>query len=242
MEIVTEKISQFRRSAWQPVTEDRDGELTASKFSGKPWLSETESWPKCGNCGKEMQLFVQLNLDNLPQELRGEFGGGLLQMFYCTSSDPMCEVEAEAYFPFAKSTLLRVVDPTAQTAAAEVKIPSTETIPDYFPAKVITGWTQKEDFPNLDEGEDLGMRLTEEEWNELAEQGFPLNKDKLAGWPYWVQGVEYPDCPVCGEKMRLVFQIDSQDHLSYMFGDVGCGHITQCENHLDQVAFGWACS
>jgi hypothetical protein len=26
-----------------------------------------------------------------------------------------------------------------------------------------------------------------------------------------------------------------------MFGDMGIGHITQCPEHLDVVAFGWAC-
>src|SRR3954452_18098318 len=114
MESILEKLQELKRSAWQPVTEDRDGEITESKFSGKPWLSETENWPKCGNCGKEMQLFVQLNLNKLPQELGGKFGSGLLQMFYCTSSDPMCEFEAEAYLPFSKSTLLRVVNLSAE--------------------------------------------------------------------------------------------------------------------------------
>ncbi|BAY43233.1 hypothetical protein SAMD00079811_08120 [Scytonema sp. HK-05] len=34
---------------------------------------------------------------------------------------------------------------------------------------------------------------------------------------------------------------DSQNNLPFMFGDVGCGHITQCKTHKTQVAFGWAC-
>lgn len=237
-----EKIKQFRRSAFVPVTEDRDGDLTATKFSGKPWLDETESWPKCGICGKEMQLFVQLNLDRLPQELNRQFGSGLLQMFYCTNSDQECEVEAEAYFPFAKSTLLRVVNPSAGKAAGNIEIPSPAVIPDYFPAKLITGWTQKVDYPNSEEIESLGLKLTNDEWDEIADSDFPLGGDKLAGWPAWVQSIEYPDCPVCKEPMRLVFQIDSEDNLPYMFGDVGCGHITQCQTHLDVVAFGWACT
>lgn len=28
----------------------------------------------------------------------------------------------------------------------------------------------------------------------------------------------------------------------FMFGDVGRGHVTQCPDHEDVVAFGWACS
>jgi uncharacterized protein YwqG len=56
-----------------------------------------------------------------------------------------------------------------------------------------------------------------------------------------VQGVEYPHCPECGEAMQLVFQLDSEDNIDYMFGDSGCAHVTQCKNHPHQLALGWAC-
>ena len=40
-----------------------------------------------------------------------------------------------------------------------------------------------------------------------------------------------------------MFSVDAEteDHVPYMFGDAGCGHITQCRERLDVVAFGWAC-
>ena len=66
--------------------------------------------------------------------------------------------------------------------------------------------------------------------------------DKLAGWPNWVQGVEYPRCPRCGRRMIIVFQVASEDNIPFMFGDVGRGHITQCPDYKEVVAFGWACS
>lgn len=66
-------------------------------------------------------------------------------------------------------------------------------------------------------------------------------QDKLGGWPRWIQGAEYPTCPTCQNSMRVVFQIDSEDHIPYMFGDSGIGHITQCPEHHNVVAFGWAC-
>jgi hypothetical protein len=65
--------------------------------------------------------------------------------------------------------------------------------------------------------------------------------DKLAGWPAWIQNVEYPSCPRCGRRMVHVFQVNSEDHIPFMFGDAGCGHITQCPEHKEVVAFGWAC-
>ena len=46
-----------------------------------------------------------------------------------------------------------------------------------------------------------------------------------------IQGVEYPTRPGCGRRMTYLFQIDSEDHVPYMFGDAGCGHITCCDHH-----------
>nr|WP_293105517.1 hypothetical protein [Okeania sp. SIO2F4] len=96
---------------------------------------------------------------------------------------------------------------------------------------------QLEDYPNYDEALEFGIELDDE----LYEDNFPIEGDKLAGWPLWIQGIEYPNCPICDERMRLVFQVDSEDNLPYMFADGGCGHITQCKEHKNIVAFGWAC-
>jgi uncharacterized protein YwqG len=75
----------------------------------------------------------------------------------------------------------------------------------------------------------------------VEEIAVAAEKDKLGGWPYWVQGPEYPTCPSCGERMRIVLQLDSEHNVPFMFGDAGVGHVTQCPTHHDVVAFGWAC-
>lgn len=226
----------FKRSAWKPITKNKDGSLSASKFSGTPLLEAGEEYPRCRNCDKPLQLFVQLNLGELPEPVQGEFGRGLLQLFYCISQEPLCEVECEAFFPFAKSVLVRIIQPDTEISSSEIHLPANS-----FPPKLITGWKEIEDYPNAEEGYSLGIIKEYEEWDLIGDAGFPQVGDKLAGYPAWVQGVEYPSCPTCGETMRLVFQIDSEDNLPFMFGDVGCGHITQCKNHKDQLAFGWAC-
>jgi hypothetical protein len=76
----------------------------------------------------------------------------------------------------------------------------------------------------------------------LATAHLPRMGDKLAGWPAWVQGVEYPRCPLCEETMGLVFQIESEGHVPFRFGDSGTGHITRCRTHPNLVAFSWACA
>lgn len=178
---------------------------------------------------------MQLAGDELPPEARERIGAGkLLQFFYCTSVDPHCESEAEAYLPHARSTLVRIVS-GALPAGEPPALPA-----GMFPPRRITGWTRMEDYPNSDELDELGVSLEHWEIHALADE-FPRSGEKLLGWPHWIQGVEYPACRICGTNMRMLFQMDSNSTLFYMFGDSGAGHITQCPVHLHELAFGWAC-
>lgn len=236
----TEKLQSFEKPAWKPIVEDTDGSLTASKFSGTPWLAQPEDWPTCSNCKQPMQLFVQLNLSELPEPLQNHFGTGLIQLFYCTSTEPLCEDDCEAYFPFSASVVVRLVAP--ESGKNEIVIPD---IVNYFPARQIIGWEAcAPEWPMWEEAEDglteAGVTLSAEEM-EFLDDCRPELGDKVGGWPHWIQGVEYPNCPLCDTTMHYVFQIDSDDHLPHRFGDSGCGHITQCPEHKEQLAFGWAC-
>lgn len=232
------KLEPFKRKAWIPVTTIGDKEIKSSKFSGKVFLKKGELWPVCPNCGKPMQLFIQLNINELPEEFKSNLNveNGLLQMFYCVSNEPLCECDCEAYFPFSKSTLLRIV-----STEGDGNVIEDVAMERFFPAKTIISWNEVIDYPNLDELSELGIILNDEEEEIYEELQIPHCGDKLGGWPYWVQNIEYPSCPKCNKPMKLIFQIDSDNNLPYMFGDCGCGHITQCEEHKDVLAFGWAC-
>ena len=231
-----QKLAAVRRPTWIPEVVDGDGGPSDSKFSGSPCLPNGETWPACGNCGRPLQLFVQLNARDLPAEAQPLLDGGVLQLFYCAREEPNCESECEAFFPNARSTLLRLLAPGEVADAGTAAPPD-----DAFPPRRIVSWTQSPDYPTWDELEELGIALTDEEEDAVGEQGFPRGGEKLLGWPLWVQSPEYPSCPECGRRMELVFQIDSEGNLPYMFGDVGTGHITQCPDHRDRLAFGWAC-
>lgn len=231
-------MAPHKRLAWFPNTVEKGATPTSSKFSGIPALSKDEKWPCCSNCNEPMQLFLQLNSQDLPESEQTVFGKGILQVFYCTNRDKECEVSCDAFFPFSKSTLVRVVDYNDEIIASPNKSP----VKDAFTERQIIGWESKQDYPNCEEIEDIGVTLTDKQSDLLCDLEYPLSKDKFLGWPCWVQGVEYPDCPECGKPMKLIFQIDSEDNLPYMFGDVGCSHITQCESHKDRLTIAWACS
>lgn len=252
--------AQHHRAAWRPVIGEEVGAL--AQFGGAPLLAFGETMPTCTHCGRDLQLIVQIDLDHVPAELGGTFGSGLLQLFYCIGGDetpehPDCYGEDgwEAFTDTASR--VRVLPAAVGVVRGSAR--------DDFPALPIVAWERFDDAPDWDEwpsvglsarrGGEIGFGASELTWLSAGEQTTltvpneqvdlfpsPATGDKLGGWPYWVQSVEYPACPRCNSEMRLVLQIDSDDHVPYTWGDCGCGHITQCPQHLDVVAFGWACT
>lgn len=231
-------LADHVRPAFVPQLGDDDPEGPVSKLGGRPWLPADTAWPTCPHCEKPLHLFLQLDLADLP-EGSPRHGRGLVQLLYCTSSEPLCEVDCEAYLPFADSALARLVDPTKPGSTPPVDITESP-----FPGRAIVGWQETWDLPNVEELGELGVDvddLDEGVEGALDESQRPLPGDKLGGWPHWIQGIEYPSCSECGETMELLFQIDSEDSLPYMFGDTGCAHLTQCPAHPGVLAFAWAC-
>jgi len=238
-------IARWSRRPFTPRTREGDGPVVASKFCGAALLHPGEAWPVCPGCERPMRLFVQLDLATLPPELPHPHREGMVQLFYCTSTDPTCEVDHEAWQPFGKSTLARWLSPAEIQAATAPKrrqakgskAPPATAAPDDEPAAVIVGWDQGP--PELPGFEEEVPPLPEDE--EIDDALRPRPGDKLGGWPAWVQGPEYPRCPRCQARMLYLLQLESNGLSRHQFGDLGAGHLTQCSEHPDVVAFGWAC-
>lgn len=228
-------LSKYKKKAYLPQTQDNQNKFSsASKIGGFPYLRNENDWPVCPNCNKNMQLFLQLNLNDLPENQ----DKGLIQLFYCTTDKPHCESDLEAFFPFSKAVCCRKIDITEESSQIE------PNLQEVFSEKVIVGWNPVDDYPHFEEYEQLGIEIDDDiyELMEEKEIGLPIEKDKLFGWPYWVQSVEYPFDRKTETQMELLFQLDSEDNLPYMFGDAGIGHLTQSPDNKDELGFGWACS
>ncbi|NEQ23342.1 MAG: DUF1963 domain-containing protein [Microcoleus sp. SIO2G3] len=242
LEQLKQKLRHLRRSAWKSIVREGHGALTASKFGGTPWLKASERWPLCPNCNKPMHLILQLNLNELPESLRGRFGNGLLQFFYCTNIELDCEIVCQGWEPFSKIKLVRIVQP--DHICVDKEIPKIDNL---FAAKLIVGWEEQEDYPDCYQGtEDTnimhGIMLNNDESDFLHEQEMYVTESKLAGWPTWIQYHEYPNCPMCNQPMnQFVFQFDPEDNHPCTWGDWGKGYLLQCPEHKVQLAFVWQC-
>lgn len=231
-----ETLEKHKRTAYLPVTKVVKPKFSSSsKIGGLPYLRSAEDFPICPNCKNHLQLFLQLNMDEIPEKK----STGLIQLFYCTNLDPHCEMYLESFFPFSEGVVCRKIEVNGESASIDI---DTNKI---FEERQIIEWEAKADYPHFDEYEQLGIDIDlDYEIYDLIEErkiGLTLEGDKLFGWPCWVQSVEYPFDRQTGKQMELLFQLDSEINLPFMFGDAGIGHLTQSPDNENELAFTWAC-
>jgi len=254
---------QHIRKAYRPITQASKSMEGISRFGGIPLLGPTNDWPSCGRCSRPMSLLLQLDLAAIPAS-KAPLDSGVLQVFYCTRMDFDTNEFCDDYQPFSSCHHLRVISDSQMSPPVGANPVLT------FPPVDIVGWESFDDFPSGEEHDRLGLRYDYEfrpgftsvgvHWDDgnvhftdivctndaggdlAGEIASASPKDKLLGWPMWIQGVEYPSCPRCKREMEYFFQLDSEDNVPHMFGDVGCGHVSYCPDHPDVLAFTWACS
>lgn len=228
-------LETLMRTAWQP----QSGPAVPgarSKFGGQPLLITGEERPCCGHCHQPMQLFLQLDSSDLPRAAGQPFGDGVLQVFYCTNTEEDCEILAEAHLPFSDATLCRVI-PREQADGFEA-LPGLHT--HTFAERSLTGWAPLEDYPDRADASPIqaAPRHALSPWP--THTAPPHAGDKFLGWPHWAQTPNYPLCSCCQQPMRFVLQLDSTDNLPFWFGDSGCAHVFQCDQHPSVLTLSWA--
>ncbi len=230
------KLAAFIQHA-RPLAAAAAGEAAVGRAGGSARLAPGEAWPACPHCARPMRLMLELD------EAATATGDGLLQVFYCTSTEPNCEVETEAYFAGpGRSKLIRVL-PLA--GATPCPYPAHAAPPDENggPDIALALGAPVPDLPGQEALSELAPRLAEkDDVGELIED-LPRAGDKVGGWPAWVQGVEAPSCPRCDAPMdRLRAQLDSDGVSGWTWGDLGRAYVLGCPAHPEEVDLVWQCS
>lgn len=251
-------FEQHHRITWIPIVRNGDGTLLDSKFGGIPLTTEASSWPACPRCHKKMTFFFQLNLSTLPAKCPLTPSNDLIQLFYCTNEEDeqSCEFVFVSDFPFSPCAVVRRI--AIDSAQSESSFNDRQVMDR---VRTITGWRALKDYPSPPEHDELGLlwnfSLPEDSLSleckqldliindvdiEFAEK--KLHKcrtgDKLLGWPNWIQGADYPKCPICNRMMSFIFQIASEENLNFMFGSSGTAYIFACDTHKSSFAFNWS--
>jgi ankyrin repeat protein len=224
------ELRKLERTAWRPMVDESGAALLGSRFGGLPWLEEGEAWPRSKE-GAPLAFLLQVNLDEAPEEVRAQAGGGLLQLFF--------DVQEQPYQPFSSGHFVRIVRDAASRKGSVAKAP--EGLAP-FPEKSIYLWLPVRDTPFREAGETPDHRYPCPIPRQADELSFHLNRkeDKLGGWASWVQDPVYPTVPGTGVELdRLLFQLNSERNVPVMFGDNGVGYIVQSSREPDRVAFLW---
>ncbi len=252
MKVIKDKLVQLGKSAYAPEVSEGDGGQECSKFSGVPWLLKGESWPTCGYCNDPSQLVLQLNLTECPLKFAGWPEQGFVQVFYCLNEGTYCEEAGDDCFsPFGKFVTARVIE-----SQGEGELVKENPVKGALPTRVITGWKELLDYPAPTEVEPLTEgKVTEEEadflfdltedyglsWRDASlPEPLTYPKDKVGGWPLWLQDTAYPSCPECEAKMEYVLQVASNDGFSHGWGDCDIAQLFRCPTHKKVLAFSWA--
>lgn len=233
-EKVLKELEPYKRIAYVPITKQVKPQFCeASKIGGLPYLNADNPWPICPNCSQHMALFLQINRPELPIDPKP----GILQLFYCIGDDKThCESDLEAWEPFSKGSVVRLVEYSGTSLQEDVE---SDLV---LSEKRILSWDEKADYPHLEESMGLGHEMDDDLYEYMeTREGLATEGDKLYGWPYWVQGEEYPNDRETETQMELFFQLDSEVNLDFMFGDCGVGHVTISPDNEKEMAFAWAC-
>ncbi|RST76085.1 DUF1963 domain-containing protein [Siminovitchia acidinfaciens] len=228
-----------------------------SKFGGQPYWLKADEYPKDGN-GEPLRLLAQINFSVMKVTIPDFPTEGILQFFvadddvYGLNFDDMTEQDTfrviyhdtiesdsskwmtefpafgdENYFPVEKECALSFVVSEEIVAANDYR---------FNKLTGLDGLLENDEDEDYDAYDDIM-----EEYYEVASgQG-----SKLGGYPFFTQEDPraYGDYPIYD---TLLLQIDSEDKLSIMWGDVGVANFFIAKEDLkkldfSKVLYNWDC-
>ncbi len=216
------------RKAYPLGVRSRSREPVVSHFGGGARLRADEDWPRCKNCHEPMPLFLELDLAIVPFERPLT---GLLQLFYCNSRDPLCEVDCKSWDHNDQGMLIRVIS-DASVMPTMMPEPRGEG-PTSLPMREIVLRASKIDYPDAEDAKELFGIV--DKYDSKA----PSTGDKMLGWPARANAARWPKCPTCLAPMLHLLQMASNRGLAHQWGDMGIAHIFLCTNHPTRTHFGW---
>jgi uncharacterized protein YwqG len=220
----------------KPASKPPENSQMNSHFGGQPYFEEGADWPK-NKSGKALDFIFQIYNDQnleLPQNIK------LVQFFYDWEELPW-DTQSDGWFVKTHKDLdtnkrLFIRRPAALEGSkyCRVELSAINTLPD---------WEGIDLFG--EEASQLSCDLNDDEpWDEydkvvtklVGEQKY---QSQLGGYPNWVQGESTP-LGTNGKPMKLLFQIDSENHAGLMWGDVGLIYVFY-EPESDHLEFTLQC-
>jgi uncharacterized protein YwqG len=229
----------------------RKTNLWESKVGGQPYLPKDTPYP-AGPDGQALVFLAQLNFEDMPHI--APFPERGIVQFYINDDDlyGMDIDDGEKPDTFRVLYFPEVIKDTAQL---QTKFPPLRDYEDMLPhhpeiAYPLSFAVGEEVVPLQDYtfwqvfGQDFFQQFGEEEWTIQEEYSKNIRSDghKTGGYAYFTQD----DPRTADDPMLLLFQLDCDEPMDLMWGDMGVGHFFIREKDLvagnfGKVLYDWDC-
>lgn len=225
--------------------------LWESKVGGLPYLPKGMAFPTASD-GRELFFLAQINFSDLPA-LPPFPTQGMVQ-FYIQDDDLYGMDFDDGENPDTFRVLYHP-NVVRNDAALQTKFPVLRDYDDLLPhhpeesyplkfalAEEVASVTDYQFFEIL--GQDFFQQFGEKEWDVMEEYGKMVRPQghKVGGYAYFTQD----DPRRASDPMLLLFQLDSDEPMDLMWGDIGVGHFFIREKDLvardfSRVLYDWDC-
>jgi uncharacterized protein YwqG len=213
-----------------------------TKFGGLPYLESHDEWPMCSACGNALVFIAQFNLSDCAHETPDN---ALYLFYYCMECLPWGGKDSErgqwAVRRYVDATLEKLKPLSKAASNPEQAIPpctvrhgAVMTLPDW------------EELDNADIRAACAALDAQEPWEAYAEAATRLGSlhdsaTLIDAYPFWIQGRAEKNCPQCSAPMQVLIQIDSDEKIRLMWGDMGLIYLFQCRQHPHIFTFELQC-
>ena len=228
----------------------RAAKLWESKVGGQPYLRKDAVWP-CAPDGKELFFLAQINFAEVPA-LAPFPTSGIVQ-FYINDDDlyGMDFDDGENPDTFRVLFHPEIVENEALLQTKAPMLRAYENLPHHpdevYPLKfeLAEGIVPVTDYAFYQQfGGDFFRQFGEKEWDVMDEFGKAVRPEghNMGGYAYFTQ--DDPRRPE--DPMLLLLQLDSDETMDLMWGDMGVGHFFIREKDLvardfSRVLYDWDC-
>lgn len=225
--------------------------LWSSKVGGKPYMPKGTAWPVAPD-GKELFFLAQINFAEAPA-LAPFPAKGILQFFI--NDDDLYGMDFDDGENPDTFRVLFYPEVVQDKSALQTSFPKLRDYDDLLPhhpeesyplrfetEEEVAGMTDYRFHRHF--GTDFFQQFGEQEWQVMNDFGKSVRPQghKIGGYAYFTQ--DDPRRPE--DPMLLLFQLDSDEGMDLMWGDMGVGHFFIREKDLlaldfSRVLYDWDC-
>jgi uncharacterized protein YwqG len=228
-----------------------DSALWASKVGGKPYVPKGTAWPTAPD-GKELFFLAQINFADMPA-LAPFPEKGILQFFI--NDDDLYGMDFDDGENPDTFRVLFYPEVVQDKNALQASFPALrdydELLPHHPEESYPLRFERDEEVAGMTDyrfhqhfGSDFFQQFGEQEWQIMNDFGKTVRPQghKIGGYAYFTQ--DDPRRPE--DPMLLLFQLDSDEGMDLMWGDMGVGHFFIREKDLlakdfSRVLYDWDC-